>query len=163
MANAQNVRSAALPPAGHLHRLQIQRVSRTSEPPTPLVDDRWSSVPSLRVEPDEGDTILFKRSDAPPPIVNRSPAIATKEAHDMVRTAVEEALAPVRDRLEELEKGMLRILVQVAKVPAPADATSNTDQARERERRQLMGVLIVMGGLIVVDVAALVGVLASYH
>jgi hypothetical protein len=87
---------------------------------------------------------------------NRSPIAPTREAHDMLRAAVEEALAPVRDRLDELDRGTLEIISRVAKPPS-ADAALHVDRARERERRQMMA---LMAGLFVVNVATLVGVLA---
>jgi hypothetical protein len=146
MANAQNMRSAALPPAVHPHRSRIPlapkapdvaplRVAppppsgtRTSRPPA-HVDDPWSSVPSVQIEADEGDTIVRSYDSVPVP-ASRSPISPTREAHDMVRAAVVEALGPVRERMDDLERGMLETIVRVAKAP-PSTASRSPIATRE--------------------------------
>jgi hypothetical protein len=139
---------------------------RPSAPPAPsfhLEADEGDTI-SLRLEADEGDTIV-RRFEPPRPAASRSLIAPTKEAHDMVRAAVEEALAPIRDRLDEIERDMLETIVRVAKTPPPvpvpaADPTSSADLATQRERRRL---LVAMGGLIVINVATLLGVFSSLH
>jgi hypothetical protein len=70
---------------------------------------------------------------------------------------VEEAVAPLRERLDELERTMLETIVRLAKTPAsPADAASSAVQVDERRRRQVM---IAIGAVLVVMM--LFGMLAS--
>jgi hypothetical protein len=103
---------------------------------------------------------IVRVAKAPASTANRSPVAPTREAHDMVRAAVDEALAPVRSRLDELERGMLETIVRVAKAPVSTDATLDAERARARERRQMM---VAMGGLLVLNVATLLGVFALYR
>jgi hypothetical protein len=141
----------------------VDNRARSSAPPDPsfhLEVDEGDTV-SLRLEPDEGDTIV-RRFEVPAPTATRSSFAPTKEAHDMVRAAVEEALAPIRDRLDELERGMLETIVRVAKTPPPAplpaaDAT-HVDLASERRSRKI---LVAMGALIILNFATLLGVFSS--
>jgi hypothetical protein len=146
MANAQNLRPAALPPAVHPHKSRIPLAprapelaplrmapppsssTRTSRPPA-RVDDPWSSLPSIQVEGDEGDTIVRSFDSVPAP-ASRSSIAPTREAHDMVRAAVVEALGPIRDRMDDLERGMLETIVRVAKAP-PSTASRSPIVTRE--------------------------------
>jgi hypothetical protein len=74
----------------------------------------------------------------------------------MLRAAVEDALAPLRDRLDHLERGMDEAIARVAAAPPSEDAALR-DRAAERERRQVM---TLMAGLVVLNLATLLAVLA---
>jgi hypothetical protein len=72
---------------------------------------------------------------------------------------VEEAVAPLRERLDELERTMLEAIVRLAKTPAsPADATVSALKDDERRRRQLM---IATGVVLFLGILMLFGMLAS--
>jgi hypothetical protein len=103
---------------------------------------------------------IVRVAKAPASTANRSPLAPTREAHDMVRSAVEEALAPLRNRLDELGRGVAETIARVATASASADAAVHDDRAGERERRRIM---VVMAGLIVLNVATLLAVLAHGH
>jgi hypothetical protein len=90
----------------------------------------------------------------------------------MVRAEVEEALAPLRDRLDELERTMLETIVRlasptstasppprVALAPPSEDAASvYAAQSGDRRRRR---VILALGGAVVIGLGALFALLAS--
>jgi hypothetical protein len=98
-------------------------------------------------------------SSVPPPVPSNRSAVAPREdARDVVRV-VEEAIAPLRERVDELERTMLETIVRLAKTPAsPTDATLSAQQVAERKRRQA---LIAIGVVIVLGIVMLFGMLAS--
>jgi hypothetical protein len=129
---------------------------------------------------EEGET-LVKRLSSVPPAAKRS-LIPPRVEADTMRAAVEAALAPVRDRMDELERGMLEAIVRVAKGPASTNRTpiAPTAEAQdvlralveealapvcdrmdelERGMRGRRSIVVVMCGIILVNVATLVGVL----
>jgi hypothetical protein len=102
---------------------------------------------------------IVRVAKAPPSAPSRSP-IATREAHDMMRLAVEEAVAPLRARLDELERGMHETIARATNAPPSDDAQLHTDRAGGRERRVIM---LLVAGLVVLNFAALLGVLTHFH
>jgi hypothetical protein len=72
---------------------------------------------------------------------------------------VEEAVAPLRERLDELERTMLETIVRLGKATAsPADGPASTAQGDPRRQRQLT---IAMGAVLVLNIVMLFGMLAS--
>jgi hypothetical protein len=72
---------------------------------------------------------------------------------------VEEAVAPLRERLDELERTMLETIVRIGKGPAsPADAPASAAQGDPRRQRQLT---IAIGAVVVLNIVMLFGMLAS--
>jgi len=163
MANAQNLRSAALPPAVHLHPSRISYVSRTHEPSLPPDDDPWSCVPSVQPDSDEGETIVrtmatLVQLKAPASTPSPLPTAPAREAQDTMRAAVEEALAPLRHRLDELERNMFEVVARIAAARPLDDAALHAERAGDRQRRLI---LALTAGLVVLNAATLLGVLLS--
>jgi hypothetical protein len=168
MANA-NGQSAALPPAMHPPQLQRPPTPKTPVPPAAkTLPPRPAGTPASRPPPLPGDR---RRSSGPPlPSYRLGPEesgsiikdvdLREEDADDRVRVAVEAALAPLRERVDELERTMLETIVRLAKTPTSLadDGAPDARQADERRRRQ---VKIVIAGAIALGLAILFGMLAS--
>jgi hypothetical protein len=142
MANAHNGHAAVSPHAAIQPKLQTppkpsapQAASRAPTPtsvvppapqPPRLSSDRprssASPVPPRPLGANESGAIA-KHVDGPPP----SALARSDDARALVRAAVDEAVAPLRDRLDELERTMLETILRLSGSAAAPRAPSRVE------------------------------------
>src|SRR5579859_2522211 len=134
MANMQNGHSAVLPPPRHPPELPTRPASRPPVPPplktAPPPPSRPSAAPAAAaaarpsVVPASQPPRPSGVRSSPPPLPTR--AAGAEDTRDMVRAEVKEALAPLRDRLDELERSMLETIVRVASKSSTVSAAPSS-------------------------------------
>jgi hypothetical protein len=134
MVNAQNGHLGVLPPPRHPPELPTRPPSKPPMPPplkTVPSASRPSAAPASAATPARSSVAPVSQPprpsgirSAPPPLPSRP--VGGEDTRDMVRAEVQEALAPLRDRLDELERSMLETIVRVASKSSEASASSPT-------------------------------------
>jgi hypothetical protein len=125
MAYAHNGQSAALPPAPRQTNLQTPASALRTAPPSSAPatqpprpsSERLRSwvppVPSWRLGAEESGTVN-KGVEAGNATRVPVPSGLSDDVRAMLRAAIEEAVTPLRDRLDELEKTMLETIVRLS-------------------------------------------------